>query len=201
MTDRSYIRNAFVYALSNRLGRWAPRTRFVETFVNQNGDSLDPSDYYGISVLTDRLKVARDRIDIATLTVSDDGPRSITGGCVVKLDVVPDPNHYNFITDHGIPAREGTAVVVDTPTAKKLTEAQRTFIRGYVQAMKNALFADHARGFATRTYLDFVDLPSWVDHHMLELFTGNVDALYRSDYFTKDREGKLVAGPAWDFDG
>jgi hypothetical protein len=67
--------------------------------------------------------------------------------------------------------------------------------------MEDALFADAAVAFGTRSYLDYIDTPSWVDHHLLELFVANVDALYRSEYFCKDRGGKFVSGPVWDFDG
>ncbi|WP_414660652.1 CotH kinase family protein [Horticoccus sp. 23ND18S-11] len=201
LTDRSYIRNAFVYALSNRIGRWAPRTRFVETFVNENGDGLDRSDYYGIGVLTERIKIGRDRVPIASLEPEDNGPRTITGGYIVKLDVVPDVDHFSFTTSRGIPTKEDTAVVIYAPNAGKLSTPQRDYIRGYLQRMEDTLFADYDLAFTTRAYLDYIDLPSWVDHHILQLLTGNVDALYRSEYFTKDRGGKLVSGPVWDFDG
>ncbi|MEY2877963.1 MAG: hypothetical protein RLZZ15_343 [Verrucomicrobiota bacterium] len=199
-TDRTYVRNAFVYALSNRLGRWAPRTRFVEMFYNQDADGLTAADYAGIGVLTDRLKIDNHRIDIANLSPDDNTAPDITGGYIIKFDPVPDPAHYTFITDRGNPSAAGTAVVIDTPAADSLTPAQRTYIRGYLQTMENALYADDAAEFRTRTYLDYIDLPSWVDHHLLEVFSGNVDGLYRSEYFTKDRGGKLVAGPVWDFD-
>ena len=201
LTDRSYIRNAYVYALSNRIGRWAPRTRFVETFINQNGDGLDAADYYGIGVLTDRIKVSKDRVDLATLDPSDNSGNAVTGGYVVKLDIVPDTGHYNFYTDRGIPTQPNTAVVIDTPNLGDLTQPQRTYIRDHVQQMENSLYASRALEFGSRPYLDYIDVPSWVDHHILELFSGNVDALYRSEYFSKDRGGKLVSGPVWDFDG
>lgn len=200
-TDRSYIRNAYVYALSNRIGRWAPRTRFVEMFVNENGDGLDRADYYGIGVLTERIKIGRDRVRITPMDAADDGPRSITGGYIIRLDVVPDPEHFSFTTARGLPTKENTAVVIYAPNAGKLTPPQRDYIQGYVQEMEDALFADYDGAFVSRTYLDYIDVPSWVDHHILELFTGNVDALYRSEYFTKDRGGRLVSGPVWDFDG
>jgi hypothetical protein len=199
-TDRSFIRNAYVYALSNQIGRWAPRTRFVEVFVNDDEDGLDASDYHGIAVLTDRLKVGPDRIAITPLTSADNTGDALTGGYVVKIDAVPDEDHYTFVTGHGVPAAGDTAVIVDTPNAAKLTAAQQDYIRGYIQAMENALFADQNSGYATRTYLDYIDVPSWIDHHLLEVFFGNVDGLYRSDYFYKDRSGKMVSGPVWDFD-
>jgi hypothetical protein len=199
-TDRSFIRNAYVYALSNQIGRWAPRTRFVEVFVNDDNDGLDASDYHGIAVLTDRLKAGADRIPITPLSSSDNSGEALTGGYIVKLDAVPDETHVSFTTEHGIPMSEDTAVVIDTPNASKLTAPQQSYIRSYIQNMENALFADQASGYATRTYLDYLDVPSWVDHHLLEVFVGNVDGLYRSDYFYKDRGGKMISGPVWDFD-
>ncbi len=202
-TDRSYIRNAYVYALSNRIGRWAPRTRFVESFVNTDSDGVTRTDYAGLAILTDRIKIGDDRVNIAALSASDVTAPAVTGGYVLKFDPVPDNEHYNFITDHGIPEAnaDATALIVEIPKASKLNQPQRDYIRGYVQQMENALFAAQTSGYANRSYLDYLDLPSWVDHHLLEVFVGNVDALFHSDYFYKDRGGKLVAGPAWDFDG
>ncbi len=43
--DRALIRNAFIYELSNQVGRYAVRTRFVEAFVNTAGGSLSLSNY------------------------------------------------------------------------------------------------------------------------------------------------------------
>ena len=129
-TDLAYIRSAFVYALSNQLGRWAPRTRFVELFVNDSSDGLDAADYYGIGVVTDRLKVGRDRINVAALEPGDVTEPAITGGYVIKIDPVPDPTHYTFTTNRGIPTLEGTGIIVDSPNGEKLNDPQRDYIRG-----------------------------------------------------------------------
>ena len=47
---------------------------------------------------------------------------------------------------------------------------------------------------------DAIDLDSWVDNHILNLYPKNPDALRLSQYYYKDREGPIVAGPLWDFD-
>ena len=65
--------------------------------------------------------------------------------------------------------------------------------------MEDALFADHAGGFGQRTYLDYIDRDSWVDHHLLNTFVCNPDAFTRSAYFTKDRNGKLRGRPGLGF--
>lgn len=197
--DPAYIRNAYTYALSNRIGRWAPRTRFAELFFKSDGGALSAGDYQGITVLTDRIKIGTDRIDIASLSPTDTSAPAITGGYILKIEE-PDAEHFSWITDRNFPSNPGGHIVVDSPKADKLPQAQRDYIRGYWQDMENALFADRDSGWATRNYANYIDVPSWVDHHLLEILVGNVDAFQRSDYFYKDRGGKLVSGPAWDFD-
>ena len=56
--DRTLIRNALAFALSNRIGRYAPRTRFAEVFmVNDDGDVRADS-FLGFFTLIE--KIARD---------------------------------------------------------------------------------------------------------------------------------------------
>ena len=57
--------------------------------------------------------------------------------------------------------------------------AQRDYIRGYVQRMENALFADRASGWTQHSYLDYIDRGSWVDHHILNTLACNPDAFVR----------------------
>ena len=196
--DRTFIYNAFIYTLSNRLGRWAPRTQFVEMFVNANGGDLDASDYAGIYILTDSLRLDKKRIDITTLDPGDTGPKNITGGYLIKSDP-PSADEFNFQTRRGFPG-DPLAIGVSAPKLPDLVPAQRDYIKGFVQGLDDALIADLGGGWRNRTHLDYIDRPSWIDHHILNLLAMNVDGLNRSAYFTKDRGGRLTAGPVWDFD-
>ena len=45
--DRALMRNPFIYELSNQIGRYAVRTRFVEVYLNTNGGELASGDYHG----------------------------------------------------------------------------------------------------------------------------------------------------------
>lgn len=201
--DPSYINNSLVYELSTRLGRWAPRTRLVEVYFNSNGNEIDSADYAGIYILTDRVEVAKKRVDLANLTAEETSGSDVTGGYILKIDA-KDPDEIGWVTSRGFPQTdsqsEGSSTVLVSPTAGDIAPAQLTYIRDYVQRMENALFASRASGWSQRTYLDCIDRASWVDHHLLNTFVANPDALVRSAYFSKDRKGKLVAGPVWDFD-
>lgn len=196
--DRTFVHNAFAYALSNRIGRWAPRTQLAEVFMNRDQE-LSSSGYAGIYVLTDRVEPAAGRVAIKPIAPNDTGENSITGGYLLKIDL-KDDDEFGFTTSRGQPGNGYSSIVVAYPKLADLAPAQRDYIRNYVQQMEDAIYTDHARGFATRTYLDFIDRSSWVDFHLLNSLAGNLDALDRSAYFSKDRGGKIVAGPIWDFD-
>jgi len=196
--DPSYLHNAVIYALSNRMGRWAPRTQFAEVFLNTNGGDLDSADYAGIYLLTDALRVQNKRVDLASLAPEDVSGNAVTGGYLMKFDV-PAPEDFSFQTKRNYPGLP-SALIVTSPKAEDLPQAQRDYIRTYVQGFEDALYADTASGWKQRTYLDYIDRASWVDYHILNTLSMNADALVRSAYMTKDRRGKLVAGPAWDYD-
>lgn len=199
MYDQSYISNAFTYALSNNIGRWAPRTRLVEVFFNADGGEVGPEDYAGIYVLTDRIEVGKGRVDIASLDANDTAGNALTGGYILKIDIA-DPDEIGWRTGLDLPDDIYSSVVLVAPKADDIKPAQLDYIRDYVNRMEAALNADHDAGFARRTYLDYIDRASWVDHHLLNALTKNPDALVRSAYFTKPRNGRLMAGPVWDFD-
>lgn len=196
--DRTLIHNVFTYELSNRLGRWAPRTQLVELFINGYGDDLDNTDYAGIYVLTDPIRVDPKRVAITAIGSGDTGARTVTGGYLVKCDL-PDSDEFSFQSPRAWPGLP-FAITVSHPKLPAMPKAQRDYIQGYFQGFENALYADYNVGFSQRTYLDYIDRGSWVDHHLLNTFTSNVDAFFRSAYMVKEREGRLSAGPMWDND-
>ena len=57
--DKTMIRNVLIYKLSNQLGRYASRTRFVELFLN--------NEYKGVYVLMEKIKRDNERISISKL--------------------------------------------------------------------------------------------------------------------------------------
>lgn len=197
--DRTFIYNCYIFELSRRIGRWAPRTRLTEIFFNAHGGDLGPEDYAGVYALTDRVEVDGNRVAITALSAADSSAPALTGGYLLKIDP-PDADEFGWITARGFPASDSSVVVVASPKADELSAPQRDYIRSYVQKMEDALYADFATAFRTRTYTDYIDRASWVDHHLLNTLAANPDALERSAYFTKDRGGKLIAGPIWDFD-
>lgn len=206
--DDTYVHNAFIYEISNRIGRWAPRTRAVEVFFNQNGGKLDYTDYAGVYILTEKIKSNKNRLDITGILPSDNAGSALTGGYIFKIDRA-DPGEYAWTIPAGsvsgsplIPNQEsGQSLVLVEPDPDFDTTQQQSFIQNTaILPWSNTLFSERTANFATRNYRNHIDVGAFVDHHLLNSLAFNVDALRLSAFYFKDREGKIEAGPIWDFD-
>jgi len=197
--DRASMRNALIYELSRQSGTWAPRTRLVEVFFNQDGDNLEYADYRGVYILCETARTGEDRVDIAKLDASDVAAPALTGGYIFKVDP-PESDEYSWQTNRGYPPSDGAVLVIHRPKLDSLAPAQSSYLKNHFQLFENAVFSEASAGFTTRNYRNYIDSRSWVDYNLFCTLAKNVDALRLSAYFSKDRTGKMMAGPLWDFD-
>lgn len=196
--DRAQINNALAYELSNQVGRYAVRTRFVEMYLNKNDSTVSASDYVGLYILMEKVKRGKDRVDVEKLEPWDSTEPKISGGYMLKIDR-PDPGDSGFRTARGNPTYgDGTFCFVD-PKESEITAKQSAWIKGYLNDFETALygpsFADPEIGYAK-----YIDVDDFIDHNLLNMLAMNVDALRLSTHMHKGREGKLQMGPLWDFD-
>lgn len=84
--DKTLLRNVLAYDLSHTLGHYAPRTRFVEAFVNESGTQTSRANYMGVFVLMEKIKRAENRVNLAKLAKDDLAEPAITGGYIFKKD-------------------------------------------------------------------------------------------------------------------
>lgn len=196
--DRALISNAFMYHLSNQIGRYAVRTRFVEMFLNINDDTVSSSDYVGLYILMERIKRGEERVDVDKLYPWDSTEPRITGGYMLKIDR-RSPGDSGFRTARGNPTYGGGIFCYVNPKERNITAAQSAWIRGYLNAFEDALygpnFADPHAGYAK-----YIDVDSFIDHNLINMLAMNVDALRLSTHMFMPRGGKLQMGPIWDFD-
>ena len=187
--DRSMIRDTLIHELSRQLGRYAPRTRFVEVYANIDGDDLAQSDYTGVYVLEERIQRDVNRVDVAKLSSQYDSEPLITGGYILKRD-----------TGTGaINTGQGNIFVLVDPDLDEVTNTQLNYIRRFFDDLEAALygpnFTDPQLGF--RQYLD---VGAAVDHSLLVNLSKDPDGFGTSTFLFKDQNDKLNFGPTWDFD-
>ncbi|MCO6044193.1 CotH kinase family protein [Aeoliella sp. ICT_H6.2] len=199
--DRAMLRNVTFYELSRAMGKWAPRTQFVEVYANFDDGELNEGDYMGVYVLMENLKRDDNRVDIAELTESQNSEPDITGGYIIAFDTPNSDTPADAIweTDRHIPTLPDSAFVFEEPEYDELTEAQIDYIQGYVQDFEDALYGPNSTD-PELGYQAYFDVDSSIDHHLLRILAKEPDSLRLSTYLTKDRGGKLAFGPVWDFD-
>ena len=195
--DPALFRNPLAFEMSNQLGRYAPRYRFVEVFVNSrtSGSTLAFSHYVGVYNILEKIKLGKDRVDIDALRPGDIEEPEVTGGYILKVDRV-DPGDTGFSSG-------GRTVAYVEPKEDEIQSLERdpqekyigSYMAAFWTALRGAAFTDPIRG-----YSPFIDLGSWIDQHIVDTVTFNVDALRLSSYFHKPRGGPLVYGPVWDYD-
>lgn len=187
--DKIMFRNAFAYELSNRIGRYAARTRFVEAFVDEVSAGPPSSDvpsgiadhYVGLFALVEKIKRGENRVNVQRLLEADP-----TGGWILKIDKEND-SEPSFTT------RYGTKVLFDYPDGDSLSDVQKVWIRDYFDRFESRLEEGG-------DYSACIDIESFVDYFIVNEVMKNIDAYRISTFMHKDRQSRLQMGPVWDFD-
>lgn len=110
-------------------------------------------------------------------------------GSTLDFEAFDPPYHPNQYLE--------TYFLYEYPRADRITTLQKQYIQQYMEDFETALLTDDLTS-SERTYTDYVDLSSFVDHFILNELVGNVDAYRLSTFLYKDRGEKLNMGPVWD---
>ena len=130
--------------------------------------------------------------------VSDyyDAEDDISGGYLFELS-----NEYDelskFTTDNGL------KVMIKSPEYLYTNADMMDYVQKYWECFENAYrsedgYTDSKEG--KKHYSEYADIDSMVSYWLVMEIMGNNDAVYKSRYAYIDLNGKIVYGPAWDFD-
>lgn len=212
--DKTLIRNSLSYELSNQIGMYAPRTKFVEVTVN--------GEYLGVYVLTEKIKHDKNRVAISKLLGSDTDPTHVSGGYILKIDKTAGDNTLDDWSADAIYTQDicfrsnydVTGALLNTspfqsktsgetyflytyPKPEDISDSEKSYIQQYMRDFESAL-ASEDFSTSTRAYEDYIDVNSFVDYFILCELAHNADAYRLSTFMNKDRDGKLKMGPIWD---
>jgi hypothetical protein len=192
--DRSLIRTAIGFTLSNEIGQYAPRVRMVEAFVVETGGAAAQKDYLGVFALTEKIKRGKFRVPVEKLDPAAVAPPAVTGGYIFRID-----HEANDFTAGGI----NFGLVYPRPEELMLPgrQTQRAYLQGQLQDLLDALARPDFKNPRTgKGYGESIDVRSFIDYDLLNAFYKNVDAFRFSTYFHKPLGGPIAAGPLWDLD-
>ena len=184
--DPSLIRDYLSYNLSRQMGNYAPRTVFCEVIVN--------NEYRGLYLLQEKIKADSNRVDIVKMETTDNTFPNVTGGYITKADKTTggDPVAWTMPSYSWSPE-----FIHDLPKPEEVTSQQNTYIKGQFFSLATTANANNisfANGFPS-----VIDVPTFIDFMISNELASNADGYQFSTFFHKDRNGKLRAGPIWDF--
>ncbi len=183
-TDKTLMRNVLAYQISRELGNWASNCRYVEVLLNGN--------YKGIYVLMEKIKRKATRVNIASLNSTDILYPAISGGYIFSIDKQPNGWVSNYFTLGSNNSLIKFSYIY--PKESNIVNEQKLYLKNYVDSFENALYANNGK------YKNFSNPKTFVDYFIVNEISRNVDGYRLSAYFNKDRNGKLNAGPVWDYD-
>ncbi len=169
--------------------------------------------------MVEHIRVAKDRVNIPEMKVTDTDAEKITGGYLMEIDFRMDKDYckgdastWESFCMNGVNMDREATFCVDSkhgmnPFCMASPEtlldpawsAQRDYIEKYFIDTEAALFGD---SFADPVigYAAYLDVDSVINYYLINELFKNVDGTVSSAFVYKKRNGKLFFGPIWDFD-
>lgn len=200
--DATQIQNSLVYDWGAKMGLATVRLRFAELYINFDGGPLEETDYFGLYALTETIKNQKNRLDLKQLDETVTLMPEITGGYIFKFDQAAlDGGETELVCTGSEPLTRGGADETATcwndlgvADPKVMNPEQLAYLEPHIQAFHDVLHETPIGDYAA-----YIDVPSFVDHTIINEITRDVDAYVRSSFFHKEREGLIKAGPLWDY--
>lgn len=180
--DPALMRDYLAYELYRKTGNYSPRGQYCEVMIN--------GEYRGLYILLEKIKVDDNRVNITRISTTDNAGELVTGGYITKSDKTTGGDPVAWYTGNA-------AFIHHYPKPEEVTSQQNAYIRKVFTDLNTA--ATNKNNSITNGIPSFIDIPSFVDFMLMNELFSNPDGYQFSTYFHKERNGKLRAGPIWDF--
>jgi hypothetical protein len=186
--DPSLMRDYLSYNLSRMIGEYATRTVYCELIINGS--------YNGLYLLQEKMKAGNDRINVLKIGTGDNTFPNVTGGYITKTDKLNDGDPIAWYASSYL-APNDVGYIHELPKPANVTTEQNNYIKSEFDKLDAAVTGSNIS--ADNGYPSIIDIPSFLNFIIVNELAANVDAYQYSTYYHKDRNGKLRAGPIWDF--
>lgn len=183
--DRTLMRNSLTMEFGQHCDalEWTPQGRHVDVVFN--------GEYIGNYWLCEKIGVDKNRLAIdeidSTMVTAD----QISGGYLLQID-----NNYDE-TNKFLSRQLLLPFEIISPDDDDCRPEHREYIENFINHLELLLICNQF----DEVFEQYLDAKSFADYLIIQLVSGNKDFTKpRSVYFYKKRNGKLYAGPLWDFD-
>ena len=175
--DKTMMKNKFSYDLWEEMGNRGIRTKYVELIVNDS--------YLGVYVFMEAVRAGKNRLDINEDT-----------GYIIKVESGAEQDF--FVGLDGISKYE-----YYHPRRLDITDERKGIISDKILGLERCLNPDNEELCpGDGDYRQYIDEDSFVDYHIVEDLSLNLEGYSRSQYWYWDDvtyDGVVHMGPPWDF--
>jgi len=186
--DPSLIRDYISYAISRNMGNYAPRTVYCELILN--------GEYRGLYLLQEKIKSDSQRVNITKITTTQNTLPELSGGYITKSDKDTSGDPIAWTMPSYVVGNNAN-FIHDLPKPTEVTVQQDNYIHNEFNKLATTTSVNNYS--EVNGYPSVIDIPSFVDFMLSNELGSNADGYHFSTYFHKERNGKLRAGPLWDF--
>ena len=178
------INDAMAFEIGLRLGMaWNPRQEPVEVVMN--------GQYIGLYFLTEKIRVAKDRVNIIEQKNNETDLLNVTGGWLLEIDNYKEPGCITVTEDNG------QSIWFTPHSPDTLSGVQRAYITRFLEAANAAIYCENKND---RPWEEYIDIDSLAVFYIVHEAIDNPEAFSGSCFLHKERgdSTKLVFGPIWD---
>ena len=174
----------FGFELSRRIGlSYTPALQHIEVVLN--------GQYIGLYLLTEKIRVGKNRVNIIKQENAETDEGLITGGWLLEIDNHPDENQFVFQEGNG----NWMGVKYHSPDS--LSQEQFNYIYRYFKDVDNAIYDEQD---SVGAWMDYIDIDTLACFYIVNEIADNIESFTNSLYLHKQRgdSTKLLFGPVWD---
>lgn len=183
---RGQIENTLPYVIGRRMDMaWNPHMEPVEVVLN--------GQYIGLYFLTEKIRVAKNRVNIEEQSDGETEMELVTGGWLLEIDNYNEPGNITFTEGNGKP------FWVQPHSPEELSDVQYDYISTFLIAADTAIYCSDK---SNTEWEQYIDIDSLALYYVVQEIVDNPEAFSGSCYMYKHRgeDTKLIFGPIWDCD-
>ena len=193
--DRTQLHNAVAYEMARLTDyKWVQNGVFVELILNGKHQGL----YY----LCEKIGIEKGKIEIDEITPSDTIGDSLTGGYLLESCNSTSKDGIFLLTDYINKTGSKLDYILSWELKfpdKNVQKQQIDYVRETLNHVESLIV--NLDSLSTGKYRDYFDIESAINWWLIQETTQNEEMSRSKNLFMyKERNGKFVVGPPWDFD-
>lgn len=187
LMDRSLIRNPLTYSLFKNIGGNSIESKLCEVIWNNQ--------YMGVYLLSEKP-------DFSIVQNVFQGDKINTGEQYIICKDNHEDGKIGWYSRHKNFTKVGkkSFLVIKYPDKKRIAKKLIPVIASDFSKFDDALVRSYDNPAVDTSYRALINMQTFVNYMLINELTKNNDGYKLSCYFYKPKNGKLHAGPIWDFD-